>query len=133
MGARCTFVFKQQEDLAVALYSHWGEDSMYGDLARALQHAAVRKGDGEYYTRMAVSYLLKDSIMEETGFGIYACDPNDLGFMDHPILIDLTDNTISHDGVDHKDINSFINYNLPSSVLSTVGASATAEVGVTSR
>jgi hypothetical protein len=106
---------------------------MYTDLAQALQHAAPRKGDKEYYTRMAISYLLKDSIMEETGFGIYACDPNDLGFMDHPILIDLTDNTISHDGVDHKDINSFINYNLPSSVLSTVGASATAEVGVTSR
>jgi hypothetical protein len=106
---------------------------MYQDLAQALQHAAVRSGDREYYVRMAISYLLKDSILDETGFGIYACNPNDLGFMDHPILIDLTNNTISHDAVDHKDIDSFINYNLPSSVLSTVGASATAEVGVTSR
>jgi hypothetical protein len=132
MGARCTFVFKQKEDLAVALYSHWGEYDMYTDLAQALEHAAVRKGDTEYYTRMAISYLLKDSIMDETGFGIYACDPNDLGFMDHPILIDLTNNTISHDGVDHKDIDSFINYNSPSGV-HTVGASAIAEVGVTSR
>ena len=123
MGARCTFVFKQSEDLAVALYSHWGEDSMYEDLAKALQHAAVRSGDKEYYVRMAISYLMQDAILDETGFGIYACDPNDLGFMDHPILIDLTDNTISHDGVDHKSIGSFIEYNLPSSVLSTVGAS----------
>lgn len=122
MGARCTFVFKQSEDLAVALYSHWGEDSMYKDLAQALQHAAVRKGDNEYYVRMAISYLMQDSILEETGFGIYACNPNDLGFADHPILIDLTNNTISHDDVNHKDIDSFINYNLPSSVLSTVGA-----------
>jgi hypothetical protein len=132
MGARCTFVFKQKKDLAVALYSHWGEYDMYKDLALALQHAAPRKGDVEYYTRMAISYLLKDSILDETGFGLYACNPNDLGFMDHPILIDLTNNTISHDDVNHKDIDSFINYNLPSSVLSTVGASA-AEVGVTSR
>ncbi len=132
MGARCTFIFKQKEDLAVALYSHWGEYDMYKDLALALQHAAPRKGDVEYYTRMAISYLLKDSILDETGFGLYACNPNDLGFMDHPILIDLTNNTISHDDVNHKDIDSFINYNLPSSVLSTVGASA-AEVGVTSR
>jgi hypothetical protein len=123
MGARCTFVFKQSDDLAVALYSHWGEDSMYQDLAQALQHAAVRSGDKEYYVRMAISHLLKDSILDETGFGIYACNPNDLGFMDHPIIIDLTDNTISHDNVGHKDINSFISYNLPSSVLSTVGAS----------
>lgn len=123
MGARCTFVFKQSEDLAVALYSHWGEDSMYQDLAQALQHAAVRSGDKEYYVRMAISYLMQDAILDETGFGIYACNPNDLGHMDHPILIDLTDRTISHDGVDHKSIGSFIEYNLPSSVLSTVGAS----------
>ena len=132
MGARCTFVFKQSEDLGVALYSHWGEDGMYKDLAMALQHAAPRKGDNEYYVRMAISYLMQDSILEETGFGIYACNPNHMEWMDHPILIDLTDNTISHDGVDHKDIDSFITYNLPSSALSTVGASS-AEVGVTSR
>ncbi len=123
MGARCTFVFKQSEDLAVALYSHWGEGSMYQDLAQALQHAKPRSGDTEYYVRMAISYLMQDSMLDETGFGIYACDPNDLGHMDHPILIDLTDSTISHDGVDHKSIDSFIEYNLPSSVLSTVGAS----------
>jgi len=132
MGARCTFVFKQKEDLAVALYSHWGEDSMYEDLARALQHAAVRKGDTEYYTRMAISHLLKDSILDETGFGIYACDPNDLGFMDHPILIDLTNNTISHDTVNHKDIDSFINYNSPDPVTRDAGI-PTAGVGVTLR
>jgi hypothetical protein len=115
MGARCNFVFKQREDLAVALYSHWGEYDMHKDLALALQHAAVRKGDTEYYTRMAISYLLKDSIMDETGFGIYACDPNDLGFMDHPILIDLTTNTISDETGTHS-IGSFINYHLPSDV-----------------
>ena len=124
MGARCTFIFKQSEDLAVALYSHWGEYDMYTDLAQALQHAAPRKGDKEYYTRMAISYLLKDSILDETGYGLYACNPNTaLDYMDHSILIDLTNNTISHDDVNHKDIDSFINYNLPSSVLSTVGAS----------
>jgi hypothetical protein len=44
MGARCTFVFKQKEDLAVALYSHWGEYDMHKDLAKALRHAAPRIG-----------------------------------------------------------------------------------------
>jgi hypothetical protein len=122
MGARCTFVFKQSEDLAVALYSHWGEHEMHSDLAQALQHAAVRKSDTEYYTRMAVSYLLKDSILDETGFGLYACNPNDLGFADHPILIDLTNNTITDETGSH-DIDSFVNYHSPSGILSTVGAS----------
>jgi len=122
MGARCTFIFKQSEDLAVALYSHWGEDSMHSDLAQALQHAVVRKSDNEYYTRMAVSYLLKDSILDETGFGLYACNPNDLGWADHPILIDLTNNTITDETGSH-DIDSFVNYHSPSGILSTVGAS----------
>jgi hypothetical protein len=132
MGARCTFVFKQREDLAVALYSHWGEDDMHRDLALALEHAAVRKGDHEYYTRMAISHLLKDSILEETGFGLYACNPNTaLDYMDLPILIDLTNNTINDETGSHE-IDSFINYHLPSDV-HVVGASSIAEVGVTSR
>lgn len=120
MGARCTFVFKQSEDLGVALYSHWGEYDMHTDLARALQHAAVRIGDKEYYTRMAVSHLLKDSILDETGFGLYACNPNSVDFMDHPILIDLTDNTIS-DGTGTHSIGEFITYYC-STVSPSVGA-----------
>jgi len=131
MGARCTFVFKQSEGLAVALYSHWGEDSMHMDLALALQHATVRKGDLEYYTRMAVSYLLKDSILDETGFGLYACNPTNRQWMDHPILIDLTNNTINDETGTHS-IDDFIKYHLPSTVQSSVEASS-AEVGVTSR
>jgi hypothetical protein len=109
MGARCTFVFKDSESTAIALYSHWGEDSMYHDLAAALQHAAPRMNDYSYYTRMAISYLIKDSILDETGFGLYSCNPNDLGFMDHPVLIDMTDNTITDDTGSHS-INEFINY-----------------------
>jgi hypothetical protein len=109
MGARCTFVFKQSEEQAVALYSHWGEDSMYEDLAAALRHAAPRVGDQSYYVRMAVSYLLQHSILDETGYGLYACNPNDLGFMDHPIVINLLDNTIQDDTGIHT-IDEFVNY-----------------------
>jgi hypothetical protein len=111
MGARCTFVFKDSQDLAVALYSHWGEDNMYEDLAAALRHAAPRIGmnDTPYATRMAISWLLQDSLLEETGYGIYACNPNDLGFMDHPILIDFTNNTITDDTGSHA-IDDFIKY-----------------------
>lgn len=132
MGARCTFVFKQREDLGVALYSHWGEDSMHSDLAQALQHAAVRIGDTDYYTRMAISYLLKDSILDETGFGLYACNPNNLDFMDHPIMIDLTTNTINDETGVHS-IGEFVNYHLPDPSPFMDAGLPTAEVGVTSR
>jgi hypothetical protein len=88
MGARCNFIFKQEEDLALALFSHWGEGSMHEDLAAALKHAEPRYGDIEYYTRMVISYLIKDDILDEEGFGISAVNPNNLGYLEHPILID---------------------------------------------
>lgn len=124
MGARCTFIFKQSEEQAVALYSHWGEYTLHTDLAQALQHAAVRKGDHEYFTRMAVSYLLKDSILDETGFGLYACDPNThMQYCDLPVLIDLVNYTVT-DITGTQPIDKFINYYLPSTVQSSVGASS---------
>lgn len=111
MGARCTFVFKQSENMAVALYSHWDEDHMHELLAGALQHARPRLqiGDTSYGTRMAISYIIKDSILDETGYGIYAMDPSDQGFLDHPITIDLTDMTVGS-GEDWHKIEDFISY-----------------------
>jgi hypothetical protein len=111
MGARCTFVFKQTDGNAIGLYSHWGEDSMYDDLAAALQHAAPRKNDESYYIRMAVSYLLQDSILDETGFGLFAFEPNDSHamFLDHPIFIDLKNDTVTDDTGTHM-VDEFIRY-----------------------
>lgn len=112
MGARCTFVFKHSDDHAVALYSHWGEDGMYQDLAAALQHAKPRiaMGDHAYATRMAISYLMQDDVLGETGFGIYPCDPFDQAFMDSPITIDFTDGTVGSGEIWHS-IDEFIKYN----------------------
>jgi hypothetical protein len=111
VGARCNFVFKQSEDYAVALYSHWDEDHMYELLAAALDHALPRlhMGDIPYATRMAISYIIKDSILDETGYGITAMDPSDQGFLDHPITIDLTDMTVGS-GEDWHSIIDFISY-----------------------
>jgi hypothetical protein len=84
---------------------------MYTDLAAALQHAMPRLSmhDTAYATRMAISYLIKDSILDETGYGIYPCNPSDLGFMDHPIIINLINYTIDDDTGQHS-IDDFISY-----------------------
>lgn len=82
---------------------------MYEDLAAALQHAAPRSGDESYYIRMAVSHLLQHSILDETGYGLYACNPDDLGFMDHPIVIDLINNIVRDETGSHP-IDEFIRY-----------------------
>ena len=96
MGARINFVFKDREQgPMVALYSHWGETEWQRDLAMALQHSEPRWTDSAYGTRMIISYLMQDSILEETGFGIYAIDGDGLDLGETTILVDFTTNTVT--------------------------------------
>jgi hypothetical protein len=100
MGARINYVFKDVEAAIgepsshVVLYSHWGETEWHRDLAMALEHSKPRWSDGSYFTRMMISYLIQDSVLEETGFGIYAINDihEDLG--DTTVVIDITKETI---------------------------------------
>jgi hypothetical protein len=96
MGARINYVFKDSEQgPMVALYSHWGETEWQRDLAMALNHAKPRLGDSAYGTRMIISYLMQDSVLEETGFGIFAIDNDGLDLGDPTVLIDFTTNTVT--------------------------------------
>lgn len=69
MGARTNFELQDSKG-SVWLYSHSGGDDKSNDFAEALEHARVRWGDTSYAIRMVVSYLIKDSVMEDTGFGL---------------------------------------------------------------
>ena len=95
MGARIHFVFKDREDTpAVVLYSHWGQDEWQRDLAMALDHSRGRWGDSSYLTRMVISYLIQDSVLEETGFGIYAVNGPNYELGDFTVIVDLTSQTV---------------------------------------
>jgi hypothetical protein len=99
MGARINFVFKDVEDEAhVVLYSHWGETEWQRDLAMALQHAKPRWSDYAYFTRMMISYLIQDSVLEETGFGIYAITGTNFDLGETTVVIDIAKETINHVG-----------------------------------
>jgi len=90
MGARINFVFKDREDKpAVVLYSHWGQDEWQRDLAMALDHARPRWSDEPYVTRMIISYLIQDSILESTGFGIYAINDVSADLGDQTVIVDI--------------------------------------------
>ena len=96
MGARINFVFDDGTESLVALYSHWGEDTWQDDLAGALEHAQPRKGDYSYFTRMVISYLIKDEILDETGYGIYAIGRDHVGKgFDKTVVLDLLNNTVT--------------------------------------
>ncbi|NDB85441.1 MAG: hypothetical protein EB127_22470 [Alphaproteobacteria bacterium] len=100
MGARINYVFKDKETAigepssSVVLYSHWGETGWMSDIAGALAHAKPRWGDHAYCTRMIISYLIADSIMDERGFGIYSITGDNYEFLDTTVVIDLVKQTI---------------------------------------
>jgi hypothetical protein len=95
MGARINFVFDDGTESLAVLYSHWGEDTWQDDLAGAIDHAKPRHGDYSYFTRMVISHLIKDSILDETGFGIYAIGREHVGRgFDKTVVLDLLNNKI---------------------------------------
>ena len=96
MGARINFVFDDGTDSLVNLYSHWGESNWKDDLVGALIHAQNRKGDYSYFTRMVISHLIKDDILRETGFGIYAINRSEIGNnFDKTVVLDLVNNLLT--------------------------------------
>jgi hypothetical protein len=95
MGARINFIFDDGTESLAVLYSHWGEDTWEDDLIAALDHAKPRHGDYSYFTRMVISHLIKNSILDETGFGIYAIGRDHAGKgLDKTIVLDLLNNKI---------------------------------------
>lgn len=95
MGARINFVFKDGTDSSVVLYSHWGQTEWETDIAGALQHATPRWTDSSYATRMMISYLIKDQVMDETGFGIYAVSGDNFELGEQTVIIDFVNETIT--------------------------------------
>jgi hypothetical protein len=101
MGARINFVFKDAEPAvgeptsSVVLYSHWGQTEWQRDIAMALEHAKPRWNDAPYGTRMMISYLMQDSILEETGFGIYSIRGTNYDLGEQTVVIDFVNKTVT--------------------------------------
>lgn len=109
MGARTNFTFKTDTGY-FTLYSHWGGDSKFQDLAYALDKASPRleMGDTSYALRNIVCHIIGDQWAEETGFGFFI---GELGGEEsyEPVLVDLTNNTVTHHGTTNS-IKDFVNY-----------------------
>jgi hypothetical protein len=109
MGARINYIFKDSNTHpSVVLYSHWGETEWQRDLAMALEHSKPRWIDSSYATRMMISYLIQDCILEETGFGIFAVNGPNYELFDTTVVIDFVNNTIYEVGKVQVRWNAFI-------------------------
>jgi hypothetical protein len=109
MGARVIFNIEQTDGMYVGLYSHWGEDSRYADLAYALDKARPRWNDESYCMRIIISNLIGPEWNSETGFGLWAS--KEPLYHETSIDINMTNKTVSDDSGTH-DWDSFCNYHL---------------------
>lgn len=110
MGDRIVYSIRQDKDLSINLYSHWGGYDRFLNLANALHAAKPRWNDSSYATRIIVSQLIGDQWGEETGFGLWASSEHGMYGGDHPdIIIDLTDKTVQDETGIHS-FDSFISY-----------------------
>jgi hypothetical protein len=110
MGDRIVYTIKQDQDLSVNLYSHWGGYDRFLSLANAIAAAKPRWNDTSYATRIIVSQLIGDQWDEETGFGLWASNSHGAYGGDHPdIIIDLINKTVEDETGSHS-FDSFISY-----------------------
>ena len=122
MGARINFVFVESEPALgepsahVVLYSHWGQTEWQQDIAMALEHSRARWNDSSYFTRMMISYLIQDSVLDETGFGIYAINGTNYDLGEQTVVIDIANKTV----IDNLpvDWDAFINAYAPKALVS---------------
>lgn len=102
MGARVNYIFDDGTDSLVVLYSHWGASTIDSDLSNAFVHALPRKGDTAYWTRMVISYLIQNDLLDETGFGIYAISRSELETLDNwadNVVVSCQEATHTYEGV----------------------------------
>jgi hypothetical protein len=104
MGARINYVFDDGTESLTVLYSHYGEYNWQDDLAGALEHAKPRHRDYSYFTRMIISYLIQDAVLQPTGFGIHGIARSEISdLFDKVVVLDLV-----HDLVTDLDNNNSI-------------------------
>jgi hypothetical protein len=111
VGDRIVYTIKQDKDLSVNLYSHWGGYDRFVTLAKALKAAEPRWQDTSYAARIIVSQLIGTDWADETGFGLWASNGDGMDYGgDHPdITIDLVNKTVEDETGTHS-FNSFIEY-----------------------
>jgi hypothetical protein len=112
MGAPINYVFQDGSDEAVVLYSHWGADAWEWDLGAALKHSERRWGDTTYAVRMVISHFIKDELMDDAGFGIFALNvKTDLHMLDgDTVFVDFKKRIVqaNWDGDDEVEFADFI-------------------------
>lgn len=72
MGDRANICMKEEDDKEVYLYTHWQGSDLPSILQDALKRGRGRWSDNQYLARIIFCEMVKDSVLDETGYGISA-------------------------------------------------------------
>jgi hypothetical protein len=76
----------------VYMYSHWGGSTLWSVVRSALERGRGRWGDPQYLARIIFCELVRDSLLDETGYGL----STSIGDNEHAIVrIDDDDERVS--------------------------------------
>lgn len=98
MGARTNFSVKDGSGHAINLYSHWGGDSAYSDLARALVKAEPRWTDISYGVKIVICQIIGEEWNSETGYGLSIDDVGEEQY--NTLVVDFPNQTVSDGDAD---------------------------------
>lgn len=84
MGDRANIIV----DKEICLYAHWAGADLAVVLQDALRRGKNRWSDSSYLTRIIFSEMIKDDVLEETGYGISTTIPDN----EYPLIWVNTDN-----------------------------------------
>lgn len=73
MGDRGNIKFVYENKKEIFFYTHWKGTELPAILQSALQRGKGRWDDESYLARIIFSEMVKDEVLEETGYGITPC------------------------------------------------------------
>lgn len=94
MGDRANVVVKCGEE-QVCLYTHWSGTELPKTLQDGLKRGQPRWDDFQYLTRIIFSEMIKDSLMDECGYGITQTPWDGC---DRIITVDVSKKTVTING-----------------------------------
>jgi hypothetical protein len=98
MGMRRNIALGYGTEGTVYLYTHWGAEDLEETLRSALQRGASRWRDPSYLARIIFSEMVKDELLDTTGYGLAPYVMDD----EYPTIeVDLIGRTV--DGLSFED------------------------------
>jgi hypothetical protein len=88
MGARANVIVKDEQGHKVYLYTHWYGSELPRMVRNALKRGRGRWDDPPYLTRIIFSEMIKDDLMDTTGFGISSVEGDGGDYPD--VIVDIS-------------------------------------------